>query len=258
MMKKLILAVLVCMVCSPVSAQSGLEVIWAGGEWRLSDEAAPVFLADTFLSLGQIDSTYVYAEPLAFLKSGELGLGLGGGVRMPVLGGKALAGYNLYFDYTTDNYHKRVTTGVELFYSTFSAHINAYLPVSDEHGREEALAGIDFTMGVPIPNASFITLWPGLYYYDGKDEDDLKGVSFAVEVRPIRVLSVTVGGRNDALISGRDRSELFAEMRFTLPLERLGEDLFKFDRGSYPLNVNALLDHRVVRERFITYEKKRP
>ena len=53
MMKKLILAVLVCMVCSPVLAQSGPEAIWVAGEWRLSDEAAPVFLADTFLSLGQ-------------------------------------------------------------------------------------------------------------------------------------------------------------------------------------------------------------
>ena len=79
------------------------------------------------------------------------------------MGGKALAGYNLYFDYTTDNYHKRVTTGVELFYPTFSAHVNAYLPVSDEH-KARRPCRIDFTMGIPIPNASFITLWPGLYY----------------------------------------------------------------------------------------------
>jgi hypothetical protein len=258
MMKKLILAMLFCFCGTSLYAASTPEVIWVGGAWRLSDESAPIFMADTFLSLGQVDSTYLFTEPLVFLKGGEIGLGLGVGARVPILDGQALAGYNVFFDYTTDNYHKRLTTGAEFFYPTFSAHFNAYLPFSDEHNRREALPGIDLTLGIPIPNASFITLWPSLYYYDGRDEDDLKGLGFAVEVKPVRALSVTVGGRNDALESGRDRGEIFVKLQFTLPMERLGEDLFKFEKGEYPLNVNALLDHRVVREPFITYEHSLP
>jgi len=39
-------------------------------------------------------------------------------------------------------------------------------------------------------------------------------------------------------------------------MKRLGKDLFAFDIGEYPRNINAMMDHRVVREQFITYEKK--
>ncbi|HQO81166.1 MAG: hypothetical protein GXY28_10110 [Bacteriovoracaceae bacterium] len=258
MMKKLFLAVFFCLFGTSLFAVSSPEVVWVGGAWRLSDESSPIFMADTFLSLGQMDSTYIFTEPLLILKSGELGLGLGAGARVPVMNGQALAGYNAFFDYTTDNYHKRLTIGGEFFYPTFSAHINAYLPFSDDHDGEEALPGIDFTVGIPIPNASFITLWPGMYYYDGKDEDDMTGLSFVVEAKPVKALSVFIGGRNDALESGRDRGELFVKFQVTIPMERLGEDLFKFEQGQYPLNVNAQLDHRVVREPFITYENKRP
>lgn len=257
MKKRLIIAVFFCLFGTSLFAVSTPEVVWVGGAWRLSDESAPIFMADTFLSLGQMDSTYVFSEPLLILKSGEIGVGLGAGARVPVMGGQALAGYNLFFDYTTDNYHKRLTTGVEFFYPTFSAHLNAYLPVSDEHDGEEALPGIDLTLGIPMPGASFITLWPGLYYYDGKDRDDLKGLSFAIEAKPVKSVSVILGGRNDALESGRGRSEVFAMIQFTVPMERLGEDLFKFEKGQYPVNVNTMLDHRVVREPFITYEHKR-
>ncbi|MFA5654195.1 MAG: hypothetical protein WDA72_08800, partial [Desulfomonilia bacterium] len=79
MMKKLILAMLFCFCGMPVYAVSMPEVIWVGGAWRLSDESAPIFMADTFLSLGQVDSTYLFSEPLVFLKGGEIGLGLGVG-----------------------------------------------------------------------------------------------------------------------------------------------------------------------------------
>ena len=91
-------------------------------------------------------------------------------------------------------------------------------------------------MGVPIPNFSFVSLWPGFYYYNGNDEDDLKGLSFAVQIQPMEVLSVRLGARNDALSDGEDESEIFARIDITFPMKRLGKDLFRFDKGTYPVD----------------------
>lgn len=234
------------------------ELIWAGGALRLSDESAPAYMGEAFVSLGTIDTMYVFSDPVVFLKSGDLGVNLGLGVRTTILSRQVIAGYNLFIDYTTDNYHKRLGTGAEIYHPYFSAHANIYLPISDEHDGEEALPGLDLTFGIPMPNAGFITLWPGLYYYNGKDRGDMKGISFAVEVKPMQILSLTFGGRNDALESGRNnRGEIFGKVAVTIPMERLGKDIFKFERGEYPANVNSMLDNRVVREPFITYEHSR-
>lgn len=231
------------------------ELIWAGGALRLSDESAPAYMGEAFVSLGQMDTKYVFSDPVVFLKEGDLGIDLGIGIRTPILARQAIAGYNLFFDYTTDNHHKRLGTGAEIYHPYFSAHANLYLPISDEHKGEEALPGIDMTIGIPMPNASFITLWPGLYYYNGRDRSDMKGMSFAVEVKPMKIMSVTLGGRNDAIESGRNnRGEIFGKLEVTVPMKRLGEDLFRFEKGGYPVNVNSRLDHKVVREPFITYE----
>lgn len=256
MRKAIVLLLTACLWGTAASAVEP-EIIWAGGALRLSDESSPAYMADTFVSLGQMDTSYIFLNPTAFVKERDLGIDLGVGTRLPVLAGQAIAGYNLFFDYTTDNYHKRVGTGAELFYPTFSAHLNVYLPISDTHKGEEALPGIDLTVGIPIPNAPFVTVWPGAYYYNGIDRSDMKGFSLAVEARPTRALSFTLGGRNDALESGRnDRGEIFIKFAVTIPMERLGEDLLKFERGQYPVNVNSQLDHSIVREPFITYEHK--
>jgi hypothetical protein len=255
MKKVIILLFMACLWGTALYAAIEPELIWAGGALRLSDESAPAYMTEAFVSLGQMDNAYIFTNPTAFVRESEIGLDMGVGTRIPVLAGQAIAGYNLFFDYTTDNYKMRLGTGAELFYPTFSAHLNVYLPISDPHQGEEALPGIDLTVGIPIPNAPFITVWPGAYYYNGRDRSDMKGFSFAVEARPMKALCVTLGGRNDAIESGRnDRGEIFFKMAVIIPMERLGEDLFKFDRGQYPVNVNSQLDHPVVREPFITYE----
>ncbi len=255
-MKKSILFVLLSLIGTGAFA-AGPEVIWAGGSLKVSDEARPGFTAETLVSLGQADSMYLFTEPMLTLTHAELGLNLGAGARVPILSGQAVAGYNLFLDYTGYNSHKRVGTGLEIFYPTVSAHLNFYLPFSDEHGGQEALPGVDLTLGVPIPNAGFISLWPSIYYFDGKDEDNLKGIGLELRVQPTKAVAVSLGGRNDTLQSGKDDNELYAKIEVTIPMKRLGKDLFAFDKGQYPMNINEQMAHRVVRESFITYEKKR-
>jgi hypothetical protein len=256
-MKHSVLTVVILCLMSTLVFAAGPEVIWVGGSMKISDESSPGYTAEALASLGQVDSMYLFTEPMLLLKDGELGLDLGVGTRIPVLSGQAVAGYNLFFDYTSDNNHKRIGTGLEFFHPSFSGHLNFYLPISDDHSGEEALPGLDITMGIPIPDASFISLWPSIYYYDGKDEDNLKGIGLEVRIQPTPAIAVSIGGRNDTLQAGRDSNELYAKLEVTIPMKRLGKDLFAFDMGQYPLDINAQMAQRVVRESFITYEKKR-
>jgi len=255
-MKHGVLTLIVCLFSTAIFA-AGPEVIWVGGGMKVSDEAKPGYTAETFISLGQSSSMYLFTEPMILLKNGKLGLDLGVGARLPILSGEALVGYNLFFDYTGDNNHKRIGTGVELFHPNFSGHLNFYLPISDDHDYEEALPGLDLTVGIPIPNASFITIWPSLYYYDGKDNDNLKGMGLEIRVQPVQAVALSIGGRNDTPSAGREDSEIYAKIEVTIPMKRLGKDLFAFDKGQYPVDINTYMDHRVVRESFIAYENKR-
>lgn len=256
-MKRFVLSfvISICLI-STVAFAAAPEPIWVGGGLTLSDEAKPGYIAETFVSLGQVDSLYLFTEPMLLLKNSELGLDLGVGARRAILSGQAIAGYNLFFDYTGDHNHKRLGAGFEIFYPTFSGHLNLYLPFSNDHKGQEALPGLDLTLGIPLPNVGFISLWPSIYYYNGDDQDNMKGIGFEIRAQPTKAITVAVGGRNDAVSSGRDDNELYARFEITVPLKRLGKDLFAFDIGEYPMNINAMMDHRVVRESFITYEKK--
>jgi hypothetical protein len=120
----------------------------------------------------------------------------------------------------------------------------------------EALPGFDLTFGVPIPNAPFITIWPGYYFYSGRDKGDRKGMSLTAQVNPIKPLFISIGGRNDTPQSGRSSSEMFFRAEVRVPLNRLGKDLMAFSPGTYPLSVTGQMDHKVMREEFITYEIK--
>ncbi len=252
----LIFTIVLSFFCTTTVAASGPDLIWAGGGARMADESAPAYLAEAFVTLGQADTTYIFTEPVFLFKEGHMAMDLGLGLRTPVLSGQAVAGYNVYLDYTTDNHHERLGTGVEFFHPYFTSHLNVYLPFSDSHNREEALPGVDLTFGVPLPGISFISLWPGVYFYKGRVKNDMQGFSLAVQAKPMKVLTLTFGGRNDAIESGRyDRGEIFGKVEFTIPMSRMDDDLFKFDMGQYPVNVNNLLDHKVMREPFITIEK---
>jgi len=255
-MKRPIFTVLLILFASTAYA-AGPELVWVGGSMRFTDESRPGYIADTMISFGQIDSIYLFTEPALTVKDSKAGANLVIGGRSPVLSGQAVAGYSVFFDYTADNNHKRVGAGAELLHPYFSGHLNIYLPISDDSHGEEALPGADLTLGIPVPNASFITFWPGLYYYNGNDRSDMQGFSLALEIKPMEVFSMSFGGRNDAIQSGRDESELYGKIEITIPMRRLGKDIFKMSRGQYPLDMNSQMDNRVVRERFITYEKKR-
>jgi hypothetical protein len=255
-MKKLILAIIFCLAGSMLYAIEP-DLIWTGGGLKVSNESNPCYYADAFVWLAQLDSTALFSQPMLTLRGGKPGLDIGFGGRQPMLNGLVVGGCNLFYDYTTNNSHKRFGTGLEVYHSNFSGHMNLYLPVSNEHKGQEALPGIDLAFGIPVPNAPFVSVWPGLYYFSGKDRENMGGMSLMLQVQPIKPLFISIGGRNDALQSGRDRSELFFKLEFAIPLQRLGKDLLAFNYGEYPLDVKSQMDHRVMREDFITIENKR-
>jgi hypothetical protein len=254
-MRTLIASVVFCLV-STMALAAGPDLIWAGGGLKLSNNSNPCYFADSFISLGQVDSMYLFSEPMITDRGSKLGVDLGIGARLPLLNGRIIGGYNLFFDYTSNEGHKRIGTGIEIYHPLFSTHMNLYLPISNERGGEEALPGLDLTFGIPIPDAPFISVWPGYFFYSGRDESDLKGLSLAIQVNPIKPLFISFGGRSDTPQSGRDTSEMFIRMDVRIPLNRLGKDLFAFNPGEYPLSVRSQMDHKVVREEFITFENK--
>jgi len=243
---------------SSMAMASKPELVWTGGSFTLSSEDSPGYSLDSFVSLGSYNSMYLFSEPILNLKHSELGISIGAGVRLPVLSGQAIMGYNAFYDYTDDHHHKRIGTGAEIYLKNFSAHMNIYLPLSSREGREEALAGMDFCVGIPIPlkDMGYISLWPGFYYFRGEDEDDMQGLSFEVHYQPMKIVTFSVGARNDALSAGKDDSEVFARVEVKIPMKRLGKDLFRFTKGMYPQDIRSYMDHSVVRQHWITYEKK--
>ncbi len=253
--KTLTAAVILCLT-GTIAFASDADVIWAGGGWKVSNNSNPCYTADSFISLGQVETMYLFAEPEITLKDSKPGIDLGIGARLPLLNGRIVGGYNLFYDYTSAEGLMRVGAGFEIYHPLFSSHLNIYLPVTDERGGREALPGFDLTFGIPVPNASFITIWPGYYFYSGRDQSDMKGLSLTAQINPIKPLFVSIGGRNDTLQSGRRSSEMFFRTEVRIPLNRLGKNLLAFNPGNYPLSVNAQMDHKVMREEFITYENK--
>jgi len=256
-MRKVCLIMLVILAMAPAVYADMPQVVWVGGGAQASDEDRPGYTADTMISLGSYSSLTPFVSPMLTLKHGKVGTDIGLGARMPIFSGQMIAGGNAFFDYTNDNNHRRVGLGAELFHPRFSGHVNTYLPLSDLHSHEEAVAGFDFNLGIPVPNAAFISIWPGFYYYNGHHEDDMKGLSFAVKVQPIEILGITLGARNDAPAAGRDDSEIYARVELTIPMSMLNKDLFSFRKGVYPREIGTQMADRVMREQFIAVEKTR-
>ncbi|HPI92505.1 MAG TPA: inverse autotransporter beta domain-containing protein [Deltaproteobacteria bacterium] len=255
-MKKL-LAVVIFFIMGSATYAASPEFIWAGGGLKISSDSNPCYFADSFILLTQVEAMSLFTQPMVTFRGGKPGFDLGVGGRTPMLNGQIIGGWNLFVDYTSNNSHKRIGTGIEVFHPNFSGHMNLYLPVSGEEDDEEALPGLDLNVGIPIPNAPFLSLWPGFYYYAGDDREDMGGMSMVLRAQPIKPLVVSLGGRNDALQAGRDRSEFFLKVEFTVPFDRIGKDLFAFDVGGYPVDIRNQMDSRVMREEFITFEHKR-
>jgi hypothetical protein len=254
--KKLICAIVLCLAWTQIHAVE-TDIIWAGGGLKVSDESNPCYYADTFVWLTQLGTMSLFSQPMITVKGGDPGFDLGIGGRQPMMNGMILGGGNIFFDYTTNNDHKRFGAGLEIYHSRFSTHLNMYLPISGSNDGQEALSGFDLTFGIPLPGAAFVSLWPGMYHYAGKDRGSMGGMSMTVQVQPIKPLYISAGGRNDTLQSGKDKNELFVKCDIVIPLARLGKDIFAFNKGDYPLDVKASMDHRVIREDFITYENKK-
>lgn len=244
-----------CMSAGIVHA-AGPEVIWAGGSLKVSNEAKPEYAVEPFLGLGDIGSGNMFCEPVLRCKNSEIGLSLGVGTRTEVLSGQGIAGYNLFFDYTGDHNHKQIGAGAEFYHSDFSAHLNIYIPLSDRSGNQEALPGINLSADIPIPQAPFVSVCPGVYYFNGRDEDDLIGISLAMSIQPNEAITFRAGARNDALGSGRDNNEIFAVIDIAIPMNPQIKDMLRFNPVNAPVALSSYMDDPVRRYGVITYEKK--
>ncbi|OPZ60536.1 MAG: hypothetical protein BWY87_00408 [Deltaproteobacteria bacterium ADurb.Bin510] len=234
-------------------AKSGAQLCWVGGSLLAADETRPILTADLHAELGDFGGMRCYTQPLVSIQGQDPALSLGLGARLPVLNEQAMAGANLFFDWTGENHHRRLGLGGEFIHRDFAVSLNAYLPFSDRNGREEAIPGFDISVGVPIPGHEFLTVRPGAYYYNGRDEDDVKGLSLSIEAQPVEVLTLVVGARSDSLDNGRNEVQAFAQVRLTWPMRRLGRDIFAFKPAGFD---RPCLTQRVQRESAITVERK--
>lgn len=256
-MRRLVFFVLICLaaLCPARSLAAVPEFIWAGGGLMVSDQSSPGYMADTMISFGTYNSIVFFSDPMLTLRHEKLGISIGAGGRFPMFKGEIIGGVNGYFDYNNDHNHRRFSIGAEAYHKYGSAYFNAYFPTSGLNDGQEALPGFDLNVCIPIPNYAFITIWPGIYYYDGKNEDDLTGGSIKVKAQPIKPLEVYLGFRSDAPESGRKSNEFFAGIDITIPIREFDIDkLIKFYNPKYPIEINSQMDSRVVRERFISYE----
>ena len=235
--------------------QAAAGVKWVGGGLRISDETKPLYTADLHADLGQVEGVQLFAQPLIGVRGEDALVNLGIGGRTPVLNGKAVAGANMFLDWSGDNHQQRLGLGGEYLAKQFSANVNVYLPLSDRHDDQKAVAGLDASVGVPIPGYEFIAVRPGIYFYNGHSASDMRGVSLALEARPCEALDITMGARNDALDGGRGDAQVFAQIRLTYSLRQLGRDIMRFDRHGDLRSQTGLMDARVYRETGIAFER---
>ena len=235
--------------------QTAADVKWVGGGLRISDETKPLYTADLHADLGQVEGVQLFAQPLIGVRGEDALVNLGFGGRTLVQNGKAVAGANLFFDWNGDNHQQRLGFGGEYLTKQFSANANVYLPLSGRHDGQKAVAGLDASVGVPIPGYEFIAVRPGIYFYNGHSASDMRGVSLALEARPCEALDITMGARNDALDGGRGDAQVFAQIRLTYSLRQLGRDIMRFDRHGDLRSQTGLMDARVYRETGIAFER---
>jgi len=235
--------------------QATAGVKWVGGGLRISDETKPLYTADLHADLGQAEGVQLFAQPLIGVRGDDALVNLGCGGRTLVQNGKAVAGANLFWDWNGDNHQQRLGFGGEYLTKQFSANANVYLPLSGRHDGQKAVAGLDASVGVPIPGYEFISVRPGVYYYNGHSASDMRGLSLALEARPCEALDITMGARNDALDGGRGDAQVFAQIRLTYSLRQLGRDIMHFDRHGELRSQTGLMDARVYRETGIAFER---
>lgn len=235
--------------------QAAAGVKWVGGGLRISDETKPLYTADLHADLGQAEGIQLFTQPLIGVRGADALVDLGFGGRKAVLNGRAVAGANLFFDWSGDNHQKRLGLGGEYMTKQFSANANLYLPFSERHGGQKAVAGLDASVGVAVPGYEFIAVRPGVYIYNGHQASDMRGLSLALEARPCEALDITVGARSDALDGGRGDAQVFAQIRLTYSMRQLGRDIMRFDRHGALRSQTGLMDARVYRETGIAFER---
>jgi hypothetical protein len=257
-MRRLILLLVLFISLNSTEAFSAMpDVVWAGGGIMASNESRPGYMADTMIYFGTYGSTVFFTNPMLTLKNEKLGISIGGGGRFALFSDEIIGGLNGYFDYNNDHNHRRFAVGAEAFHKYGECHVNAYLPTSGMNSGEEALPGFDLNVGIPVPNYAFITIWPGIYYYSGRNGKDMQGLSFKLKAQPIKPVEIYLGARNDAPESGRNDNEIFAGIDITIPISGFDIDkMLKFYNPAYPIDIKSKLDSRVVRERFISYDYK--
>lgn len=240
---------------------------WVGGGVYVENNSKPGWYLDMFASLGEFPKTTYFVNPYATVRGMEAGCGLGVGARFPVYSERHAAGFNAYLDYTDDHSGLRIGLGAEYAGPYFSNVLNVYLPISGKHGDQEAIPGVDFYFKVPVPKfsipigsydlkVSFISIWPGVFYYKASDEN-IVGFKLIFMGNPVKAIEFWRGFSTGSPSNDKYKGlEIPAGLTTTLPVKNFSfKDQFGYLVLPYPAVAADSVKGRPFREHFMGVEK---
>ena len=240
---------------------------WVGGGVYVENNSKPGYFIDLLASYGSFPGTTYFINPYGSVRGMEPGCGLGFGARFPVHSERHALGFNTYLDYTDDHSGLRIGLGAEYFGPYFSNVLNVYLPISGRHDDEKALPGFDFYFKVPVPKfsipigsydlkVSFISIWPGVFYYNASNEDIL-GFKIIFMGNPVKAIEFwrgfSTGSPSNDKYTGL---EIPAGITTQLPVKNFNfKDQFGYLVLPYPAVAGDSVKDRPFREHFLGVEK---
>ncbi len=194
--------------------------MWFGSIIQTDQEPRLYFETVQPLYQSADDANTVFTQGRASFSNGNQDYSLGVGYRRLLMDNKLLLGINNFYDFTSLNDHYRTGLGLEAFTESFEFRANGYYRLSPkrfigvtatERLYEQAANGLDVEVGGPIGFGwleefgkgmwapDWIKLYGGYYWYDYRRSDDLEGLKFRVELKPVSgfVLNLSVFNDNN-------------------------------------------------------------
>lgn len=236
---------------------------------NVEEDDGPDYFSDVILPLYRRpeDERVLFLEPRAKLADGEWLFNLGAGLRELVLNRSWLLGANMFYDYETQYSHYRLGWGLEALSSYAEARSNFYLALSqqrlvEESGSvltiEEAVDGVDFELGAPVPYYSRLKLFGGFNWYNYEKFKNRYGWTLRAEYTPVPAVVI------DGLVSNDTKGNLDWGMTVALRIPFGGNDPRKapsplrLDDTAFPLgDASQHLFRLVERHHEIVVERRR-
>ncbi len=267
MVMSVMTVIMVVIITRSDAAAEKTSFDWVGGGVYVENNSKPGYFVDLLASYGSFPDTIYYINPYGSVRGMEPGYGLGIGARFPVHSESHVLGFNTYVDYTDDHSGLRIGLGAEYFGPYFSNVLNVYLPVSGRHNDEKAIPGFDFYFKVPVPKfsipigsydlkVSFISIWPGVFYYKASDENIL-GFKLIFMGQPVKAIEFWRGFSSGSPSNDQYKGlEIPAGLTTQLPVKNFKlKEQFGYLVLPYPAVAQDSIKDRPFREHFMGVEK---